>query len=68
METEKLFSLKGKTTLVTGAAQGLDKEIAIALANSGTSLVLSDIQDPKRKEVIYSNPPLPGHPGQGGGT
>jgi len=46
MEVEELFSLKGKTALVTGAAQGLGKEIALALAENGASLVLSDIQNP----------------------
>jgi NAD(P)-dependent dehydrogenase (short-subunit alcohol dehydrogenase family) len=40
------FSLKGKTAVVTGAGQGLGREIALALAQSGASLVLSDIQSP----------------------
>ena len=35
-----------KTALVTGAAQGLGREIALALAQSGASLVLSDIESP----------------------
>ncbi len=47
MEPAELFSLKGKTALVTGAAQGLGRDIALALAESGADLVLSDIQDPK---------------------
>ena len=47
MEDSKLFSLEGKTAVVTGAARGLGKEIALALAESGAELVLSDIQDPK---------------------
>ena len=47
MKPAKLFDLKGKTALVTGAAQGLGREIALALAESGADLVLSDIQDPK---------------------
>ena len=47
MEDSKLFSLEGKTALVTGAARGLGREIALALAESGADLVLSDIQDPK---------------------
>ena len=46
MKVETLFSLNGKTALVTGAAQGLGREIALALANNGASLVLSDIQEP----------------------
>lgn len=47
MEVEELFSLKGKTALVTGAAQGLGREIALAFAESGASLILSDIQSPE---------------------
>lgn len=46
MEIKELFSLKEKTALVTGAAQGLGREIALALAQNGASLVLSDIQKP----------------------
>ena len=47
MEAEDLFALQGKTALVTGSAQGLGKAIALALAKSGASLVLSDIQYPE---------------------
>jgi NAD(P)-dependent dehydrogenase (short-subunit alcohol dehydrogenase family) len=47
MEAAELFGLKGKTALVTGAAQGLGKEIALALAQNGASLILSDIQNPE---------------------
>jgi NAD(P)-dependent dehydrogenase (short-subunit alcohol dehydrogenase family) len=47
MEASKLFTLKGKTALVTGAAQGLGREIALALAQNGAALVLSDIQNPE---------------------
>jgi NAD(P)-dependent dehydrogenase (short-subunit alcohol dehydrogenase family) len=46
MDVEELFNLKGKTALVTGAAQGLGREIALAFAENGASLVLSDIQNP----------------------
>jgi len=47
MEIGESFNLKGKTALVTGAAQGLGREIALALAKSGASLVLSDIRYPE---------------------
>jgi NAD(P)-dependent dehydrogenase (short-subunit alcohol dehydrogenase family) len=47
MEAAELFSLKGKNALVTGSAQGLGREIALALAKNGASLVLSDIQFPE---------------------
>jgi len=47
MEVADLFSLKGKAALVTGAAQGLGREIALVLAKSGAALILSDIQYPE---------------------
>jgi NAD(P)-dependent dehydrogenase (short-subunit alcohol dehydrogenase family) len=47
MEAAKLFSIKGKTTVVTGAARGLGKEIALAFAQNGAALVLSDIEYPQ---------------------
>ncbi len=47
IEIGELFNLKGKTTLVTGAAQGLGREIALAFAKNGASLVLSNIQCPE---------------------
>jgi 2-deoxy-D-gluconate 3-dehydrogenase len=43
MEASKLFSVKGKTAVVTGAARGLGREIALAFAQNGAALVLSDI-------------------------
>ena len=46
MDVAELFNLKGKTALVTGTAQGLGREIALALAENGASLVLSDIRNP----------------------
>jgi len=36
------FLFKGQTALVTGSAQGLGREIALALAQHGASLVLAD--------------------------
>ncbi|MBI5700081.1 3-oxoacyl-[acyl-carrier-protein] reductase [Candidatus Saganbacteria bacterium] len=38
-----MTKLKGKTALVTGAAQGIGKAIALALANEGADIVVSDI-------------------------
>ncbi len=41
------FDYKEKTALVTGSAQGLGREIALALARQGASLVLADIIPPE---------------------
>ena len=47
MNSSDLFRLEGKTALITGSAQGLGREIALGLAQSGCSLVLVDIVDPE---------------------
>ena len=39
---EKLFSLKNKTILVTGAARGNGKTISIALSKLGANLIICD--------------------------
>ena len=59
MEVGESFNLKGKTALVTGAAQGLGREIALALAQSGVSLVLSDIQSPDDTAVAVGETGAP---------
>jgi len=51
MEAGELFTLNGKTALVTGAAQGLGREIALALAKNGAALILSDIRYPEDTAV-----------------
>ena len=40
------FSLAGKTALVTGAARGIGRAIAVAYARSGADVVALDIADP----------------------
>jgi len=47
MNASELFRLDGKIALVTGSAQGLGREIALGLAQSGCSLVLADVVDPE---------------------
>jgi NAD(P)-dependent dehydrogenase (short-subunit alcohol dehydrogenase family) len=42
----QLLKLDGKVALVTGSAQGLGREIAVGLAQSGCSLILADVVDP----------------------
>jgi NAD(P)-dependent dehydrogenase (short-subunit alcohol dehydrogenase family) len=43
--TPHLFDLNGKTTLVTGAAQGLGLAMTTGLAQAGAQVVLNDIQE-----------------------
>jgi NAD(P)-dependent dehydrogenase (short-subunit alcohol dehydrogenase family) len=46
MDSSELFRLEGKIAVVTGSTQGLGKDIALSLAQSGCSLVLADIVYP----------------------
>lgn len=45
MKAADLFALDGKTAVVTGAARGLGREIALGLADNGAAVVLSDVRD-----------------------
>jgi NAD(P)-dependent dehydrogenase (short-subunit alcohol dehydrogenase family) len=47
MNASELFRLDGKIALVTGSAQGLGREIALGLAQSGCSLALADLVEPE---------------------
>ncbi len=40
-----LFSLQGKTTVVTGGGQGIGKTVAHALAAAGSNIAIIDLQD-----------------------
>jgi NAD(P)-dependent dehydrogenase (short-subunit alcohol dehydrogenase family) len=46
VELKRLLTLSGKTALVTGAARGLGREIALGIARQGASLILADIEHP----------------------
>ena len=48
MDFKELFSLDGKTALVTGSAQGLGREICLGLSQHGASLILADQEYPHR--------------------
>eukprot|EP00245_Coleochaete_scutata_P006652 TRINITY_DN21205_c0_g1_i1.p1 TRINITY_DN21205_c0_g1~~TRINITY_DN21205_c0_g1_i1.p1 ORF type:complete len:342 (+),score=70.97 TRINITY_DN21205_c0_g1_i1:70-1095(+) len=39
---EELFSVKGKTALVTGAASGIGRQVSLFLAKAGANVVISD--------------------------
>lgn len=55
MEEDILFSLKGKTALVTGCAQGLGREIAMSLALNKASLILADTVRPEETAEQIKN-------------
>jgi 3-oxoacyl-[acyl-carrier protein] reductase len=44
--------LKGKVALVTGAAQGIGKAVALLLARNGADIVVSDINLEKAEETV----------------
>ncbi len=46
---EEGLRLKGKVALVTGAAQGIGKAVALLLARNGADIVVSDINLEKAK-------------------
>ncbi|WP_067737665.1 SDR family NAD(P)-dependent oxidoreductase [Novosphingobium naphthalenivorans] len=56
-----MTSLQGKIALVTGAASGIGRATAIALAQRGARVVLSDLDERKAQETIammVGEPPL----------
>src|SRR4030042_3950164 len=48
---EKTLELLGKVALVTGAAQGIGRAIALLLAQKGADIVVSDINLEKAEET-----------------
>ena len=46
-----MFSLKGKTSVVTGAARGNGKEIATSFAKNGANVILIDKLLPELKKL-----------------
>jgi len=48
---KEMFSLEGKVALVTGAAQGIGKEMALGFARSGADLCLVDLNLEKLETV-----------------
>ena len=51
LTTEKLFNLKGKVALITGATGALGAAVAMALAVNGVNLVLSSMEEKRLQEL-----------------
>ena len=51
MKLEKRLKLAGKVALVTGAAQGIGKSVALLLARNGADVMVSDINLEKAEET-----------------
>lgn len=49
---EEMFTLKGKVALVTGASRGLGQAMAVALAKSGASLILTATSKQNLNETV----------------
>ncbi|OFX20088.1 MAG: 3-oxoacyl-[acyl-carrier-protein] reductase [Anaeromyxobacter sp. RBG_16_69_14] len=47
-----MYDFKGKTALVTGAARGIGRAIALELARGGASLALNDVNEAAAKEAV----------------
>ncbi|MEN3185443.1 MAG: glucose 1-dehydrogenase [Atribacterota bacterium] len=51
MAVQELFDLHGEVAIVTGGAQGLGREMSLALAEAGASVVVADVNLEKAKDV-----------------
>lgn len=49
--SDKLFSLKNKTALVTGGARGIGRACSAALANAGARLAIVDMDEVAGRKV-----------------
>jgi 3-oxoacyl-[acyl-carrier protein] reductase len=47
-----MYDFKGKTALITGAARGIGRAIALELARGGASLALNDVNETAAQEAI----------------
>lgn len=47
-----LFSIEGKTALVTGASSGIDSRFSVFLATQGASVVVAARRKDKLQEIV----------------
>ena len=47
-----MFNLSRKISLITGAAQGIGKSIALEFSKLGSQVIIGDIDVEKSKEVL----------------
>lgn len=53
-----MTSLQGQVAVVTGAASGIGRELALACAREGASVVLADVDEPGNRETAAMIAPL----------
>lgn len=51
-DPEEIFSLEGKTAIVTGGKQGMGRTHAILLAKAGANVVVADLNQSECQEVV----------------
>ncbi len=49
---DSFYKLDGKTALVTGSAQGIGKDIALALAQAGANIVVNDVNSELAEQTM----------------
>lgn len=49
---KNIFSLEGKTAVVTGAAMGIGKAVALAFAEAGANVAVADVNEKRGMEAV----------------